>query len=407
MFKKFWRIFMANMIDYMKWRGDIGFDKSPINEVDFLILSTLSYLRFSDIVHKNFKQDITLQKAAELFANAKDFEIRKSETENVDPNTVEVLEIAGKTTRFGQLKVNGFWDRLNIEKEEQFAAITFTSKEAKWTCITFRGTDNNLIGWKEDFNLAIMDEVPSQADAVEYFNEAASFNKGTLYVAGHSKGGNLAIYAAKNAKDKFKKRIKYVYDFDGPGFYQSFFTDESYKKIKDKIKTYVPGLSIVGALFWHDGPYTALQSSGRGIYEHDPLNWQIIANHFDELPDVTEDSKSLHRAVNEWIVHISPSAKKTFIDTVFKLLLDTNAKTLMSLQNNMWENLYKVLKGLKNLDKDTKELVNDVLKLFTKYMRINVEEKIKRDSKNFIENLNPENKKKSSAKNVKKNQKVK
>lgn len=389
---------MANIIDYMKWRGDLSFDKSPVNEVDFLILSTISYLRFSDIVHKNFKQEITLQKAAQLFSDAKDFEIRKSETENVDPNTVEVLELAGKSKRFGELQVNGFWDRFNLEKEEQFAAISFTSKEAKWTCITFRGTDNNLVGWKEDFNLAIMDEIPSQADAVEYLNEAASFKKGTLYIAGHSKGGNLAIYAAKNAKEKFKKRIKYVYDFDGPGFYQSFFSDESYKNIKNKIKTYVPGLSIVGSLFWHDGPYTAIQSSGKGIYEHDPLNWQVIANHFDELPDKSEDSKSLGRSVNEWMSHISLSSKKTFIDTVYKLLVDTNAKTLMSLQNNIWENLYKVLRGLRNLDPDTKKLVNDIVKLLAKYMRGNVEEKIKRDSKTFIENLNPENKKKSSAK---------
>lgn len=387
-----------NIIDYMKWRGDLSFDKSPVNEVDFLILSTISYLRFSDIVHKNFKQDITLQKAAQLFLDAKDFEVRKSETENVDPNTVEVLEVAGKSKRFGELQVNGFWDRFDLQKEEQFAAISFTSKQAKWTCVTFRGTDNNLVGWKEDFNLAIMDEVPSQADAVEYFNEAASLKKGTLYIAGHSKGGNLAIYAAKNAKEKFKKRIKYVYDFDGPGFYQSFFRDESYKSIKNKIKTYVPELSIVGSLFWHDGPYTALQSSGKGIYEHDPLNWQVIANHFDELPDKSDESKALGRTVNEWMSHISSSSKKTFIDTVYKLLVDTNAKTLMSLQNNIWENLYKVLRGLRNLDPDTKNLVNDIVKLLAKYMRGNVEEKIKRDSKTFIENLNPENKKKSSTK---------
>ncbi len=388
---------MANIFDYLKWRGDLSFKQSEVNEVDFLILSTISYLRFSGIVDGTFKNSVLLKDAALAFKNADDFEQRKAETENVDPLAVETLFLAGESRRFGNLKMCAFSDILDFAKEEQFAAITFSCSEAKWNCVTFRGTDNNFVGWKEDFNLAYLDELPSQRDAVKYFDEAAKKMRGPLYIAGHSKGGNIAIYAAKFAKPKIQKRIQAIYNFDGPGFYQNFFDDDSYKNIKDKIKTYVPSLSIVGALFWHDTPFVVVESEGKGIYEHDPLHWHTEGNHFFELKDVTDESKLLNKTVNQWILDVKKDDRKIFVDSIFKVLLKTETKTLTNFQNNMIENLYKVFVGLRNLDKNTKNLVNNVVKLFARSMKNNVDEEIKKNSQNFFSSLIPSEKSKTKS----------
>ena len=41
---------MANLMDYLDWRGDLLLENAPFNEVDNLILAELSFLDFTGIV---------------------------------------------------------------------------------------------------------------------------------------------------------------------------------------------------------------------------------------------------------------------------------------------------------------------------------------------------------------------
>ena len=248
------------MIDYIEWRGDIGFDVSPLCEIDALILCQISYLNFQTLVDSEFtKKGLPLSRLSELFFSSPDFETRKDVGALINAKTVNLLRVAGESKRFSALKVCGYVDKIDLNSEEQFSAITFVSPFG-WNFVAFRGTDDTIVGWKEDFNLGYMDTVPAQEDALRYFEKATASLKGSFYVGGHSKGGNLALYAASYAQQSSKKHLLAVFNNDGPGFKESFFESEAFKSIKNIQHTYVPELSIVGMLFAHADGYITVKS---------------------------------------------------------------------------------------------------------------------------------------------------
>lgn len=230
---------MADMFEYLSWRGDISLAHSPFNAVDSLILSVLSYLPFDGIVPE------TIHKNGASLEDANDsmrlLDIRSLPIR--DDRDIKLLSALARSERFKNMRLCAYVNDIDIEKEKQFSAITILTGD-KHAFLAFRGTDLTLVGWKEDFNMSFLTTVPSQAAATEYLERVYGELRMNLRLGGHSKGGNLATYAAAFCTNKTQKHIQAVYNNDGPGFDSSIIESEGYRRVQGRLHSYVPQSSI-------------------------------------------------------------------------------------------------------------------------------------------------------------------
>lgn len=311
---------MADMLDYLAWRGDIEFTQLPVNPVDALIFSTLSYIQFEDIVPDNPHQSISLAEAAAgLFSLADPVKRTRVKKD------LELLEAAAASKRFDNIRMTFYRSILIPEEDTQFAAVTIFLEDGS-AYIAFRGTDNTLTGWKEDFNMSFQSSVPAQHLALSYVEEFAAAHPVPLWMGGHSKGGNLAVYAAAKCGELLQKRIVGVYNQDGPGFPAEMMRDPGYRNILPKLRSYVPQSSVIGMLLEHEEPYTIIRSNQVGIMQHDPYSWQVLGGDFLQVEQLTADSRFLDRTFKNWLANMTNEERSEFFDTVFELLESTGAE---------------------------------------------------------------------------------
>ncbi len=362
---------MADILDYVAWRGDLDFIQSPLNEVDALIFSQLSYLNFKGIVKDSFDFDrITLADCCEKFFNSDDYESRSNVGMLINRKTLDLLKACGNSRRFGLVRVCGFVEKIDYENEEQFSAVTFTfrAKGSKsWNFIAYRGTDDTIVGWKEDFNLGYMETVPAQKDAVIYLETVAKYCKGRLVSGGHSKGGNLALYAGANVCDKVKKRLVWIFNNDGPGFRKEFFESDNYKSISQKERSFVPQLSVIGMLFSHSDCLTTVESGEKNmLMQHDPFSWHVLGTSFVTCTQTGRESRLVDKAVNEWVSELSMEEREMFVETIFTVLSDSKARTNSELSENLFESVARMLKSASKLSPNTKNAVSKTVHLLVK-----------------------------------------
>jgi hypothetical protein len=366
---------MANIIDYLAWRGDLGFDKAPFNTVDNIVLTHLSYLPFDGIVPgpKN-KKSISLAEAAKkltlLVKKDPDY-LKNSLTPKDDILFIEALGVSG---RFPGLELTAYVNRIDLSQEKQFSAltITFPKKSPKKSAgdfqafIAYRGTDASLVGWKEDFNMSFNAEVPAQREAVQYLEIMAKNIKGPLRIGGHSKGGNLAVYASTFCAKKIQNRITAIYTNDAPGFNKALIESDAYKRIQEKIRSFVPQSSVVGMLFEHGVPYTVVKSTQTGLLQHDVFSWEITYNDVVRLNTVTQGSKFVNKTLNEWIQNLSPDQRQKFTDTLYDILISSEIKSLNDLSSGRLKKSKAILQSITSIDEPTRnslaEILGDLLK---------------------------------------------
>ena len=345
-----------DILDYLDWRGDLPFGLSPLNEVDSLIFCQLSYLNFTNLAPKAFDAPISLAELSKLFFASSDFESRSDLGMLIDPKTKELLKKAGESARFGTVGVAGFVSEYDKAKEEQFSAVTFVLNEGgllekPQVFVAFRGTDDTLVGWKEDFNLAFMEKVPAQADALAYLeNAAASFKKAGLHVGGHSKGGNLAIYASAFLSEKAKKNLAEVYNFDGPGFSQEQLDSDEFFSVKQRVRSVYPQFSVVGMLFHHYDAYKTVLSDERVIMQHNPFSWFVKGTAFETKEELDSGSEVFFSSFNKWFEPLLPGQREQFVETLFGLLESTNAVTNSDLSRDLLKNTGKIIKTFAGLE---------------------------------------------------------
>ncbi len=357
---------MANIQDYINWRGDLTFSNSDFSRIDALILCQITYLNFDGLLSDyDFTENVSLFDLAQRFKNAKDFKTRKDTGLLINKNTASFFLKLAETVRFKDIKITGYTSKIDLAIEEQFAAATYILPDGK-IFICYRGTDDSIVGWKEDFNLAIEEEVPAQKDAVEYLKNAAKSLKGKLMIGGHSKGGNLAIYACAKCENKIKSRITCIYNNDGPGFYSSRVNSPEFQEIKEKINSSYPRFSIVGMLFEHVGKQNFVESDETGIMQHDPFSWHILGSDFVLLENNDDASKFFHNTFNEWIKTISPEQREVFVDTIFKVIESTDAKTNTELESNLAKNSVKILRTINRLDPEMRKICRKTIIEFLK-----------------------------------------
>lgn len=348
---------MSGIIDYIKWRGDISFKESPFNEVDNLIFTQFSSIDFKGIVPEDTVDPIPLHVAVRTVIDRGRAASMKLGL--IVPDIIYTLAaLMAESKRYGDLMLCSHVCRFDLEQEGQFSAITAIIDE-KTACVVFRGTDDTLIGWKEDFNLAFNSDVPSHAMSSEYLEETVSKLNRQVYVCGHSKGGHLAIYSSATASMGIQDKILKVYSNDGPGFPIEFFKTEGYIRVSDRVVTVVPQGGFIGRIFNQDEKtYRIVRSTNSGIYQHDGFSWQVLGKSF--IGDsFTAECERNQKTFNSWISEMSNEDKKAFVDKFFAFLGSSGAKTLLELT----ENPPQLIKAYKELSDEDKALIKKALRL--------------------------------------------
>lgn len=350
----------GNIIEYVRWRGDLSFEQSPFNEVDAIVFAQLSYNKIEGLMHSDFDSPLTLKAVAARLKKAKDYHERTDLGAMLNPQSVELLWHCADSARFGDVEVSAFRAINNKESCEQFGGVTFTFGNS--TVVALRGTDDYFIGWKEDCNISYQRPIPSQAESLQYFIEAAEHYKDNkLYVTGQSKGGNLALYVGVMAPSELKERIVNVYNFDGPGFPQDFFETDEYAEIKSKVLTYYPEYDVVGMFFKHDSNYIIMKSDQKGILQHDTMSWQSEGPCLVRGKDFTKESKIFEKSINQWADKLSDEEKQEFIDGLFSILLAPGYDTVLEFKNNFLISSSKMLETYAKMDKKTKTNIHQVI----------------------------------------------
>ena len=323
---------MGTVYDYLTWRGDLTFGAAPFCEVDSLILSMFAYLDMQDIVPSPMQEgEISVWEASNAFIERYPDPKKTKMGVLIPKDIVKMMKALCVTQRFGNLKMSGFVNIIDPQTELQFSAVTFRMADGT-AIVTYRGTDDTLIGWKEDMNMCFLPVVPAQLKAAEYLKTVAKKHEGKLIVIGHSKGGNLAVYASVHCDAAIRKRITAVYSNDGPGFGSNILDDPDYQEMRSRICNLVPQSSVVGMLLEHDENFTVVKSRQKsGLLQHNGLSWEILGNSFVHLKDVTAESRKLDRTVNQWIRDMTPEQREEFAEAVYQLFSVDGAQTLTDL----------------------------------------------------------------------------
>ncbi len=337
------------MFDYLEWRGDLTFRKAPLNEIDSLIFSMTAYLHFEGIVPPlGENSSISFSDAIRAF-------LSKSEKERylgvIVPKETEFLAAsAAESSRFHDVMLSHFENVIEEETETQFSALTFRLPDGT-LFVAFRGTDDSVVGWKEDMNLSYMDHVPAQKMAVRYLEKIADGTHGRIFLGGHSKGGHLALYAAVHASPDVRVRIVKAFSNDGPGFSEAVISSENYRLMAGKLVTFIPQSSIVGELLYHDDHFHIIKSDKKGLLQHDPFSWEVHGSSFVYLKDRSRFGKRTARGTRAWLNSHTISDRTFLTKTLFSLIDASKYKTLTDLSKNRFRAFAAAHKALRRLSR--------------------------------------------------------
>jgi hypothetical protein len=363
---------MANIFDYIAWRGDLSFRNAPFNPVDNIILTHAAYFPFDGIVPgPEEKGGLSFAEAAKQAASLLERDSGAFGEKLIFKDDLALLAELGASGRYGGLELAAYVNQIDLNAEKQFSALTILFQD-KRALVSYRGTDNTLVGWKEDFNMSFSAAIPAQIEAAAYLERAAARVRGPLRVGGHSKGGNLAIYAAAFCDTKIRRRIKAVYSNDAPGFSKAVISSPGYRAISGRIHSFVPQSSVVGMLFEHEEDYTVVRSAQTGLMQHDVYSWQVTRDDVERLDRVTEGSRFMDRTLKEWIGGLSREELRRFTDTLYSILSSTRADSLPKLSSSWLKNAGRMIHTFNDIDEPTRELVRKTLAALFRAARNNI-----------------------------------
>ena len=346
---------MANVNDYLNWRGDIPFSELPPCEVDALVFSLLSYINFDGIVPTG-GEGITVRDAIEAYVEK--YPTRKDRYLGlimIDEISDVFLRLAD-CPRYADVRMFDYVNEVCETCEMQFSAVSFDISDGE-IFIAFRGTDDNIVGWKEDFKLSFLEVVPSHKRAVEYVKKVDGDKRGKLYFGGHSKGGHLAVWSAVHSQKRIRNRTVAVYSLDGPGFLPHVLESDNYKEMAGRITTLLPQSSLVGLLLDNDRNFKIIKSRKSGVFQHNPMYWEVLGGQFVRLPQLSAQGLKNDTVLRERLAALTLEDKERFTEVIFDVIGTTGAKTLSELNASKIKNAFAVMKAVNDLDKETREAV--------------------------------------------------
>ncbi len=356
---------MGTIIDYVKEYGDIPFSEMPFNEVDSLVLCQFVYLKFEHLVGGIADEEPfvslceldTKKEKGNLFADTR-----------YERDNRALYESMLSGCRFHNLKMNYYVNQVDLEKETQFSAITFLLENGM-VYVAYRGTDETMVGWKEDCNFFFPRPVPGQIKSVLYLELIARYMPNKLYVGGHSKGGNLAVYASLRAKPKIRERIKYVYSYDSPGFHPDVISGEDYGVIGNKFTKFIPQASIVGKLLEDSETYEMVESSAHGLIQHNPYTWQVKGTELVRVKERNDEKRIVEHTLNAWLLSMEEEQLREMIHVLFRVLEASDTDNLIDLGADWKRSMKGILAEIKKIEEPARKRIRGNMQILFRMAR--------------------------------------
>lgn len=351
---------MKNMLDYIKEFGHVSFEERAFSEIDALVLTELEYLPLEKVVpsDENGENFVTVKEIAEYMQEHKQ-ELFDENPMMITEERHEVSQVIADAPRFQSLKFFGVVSEWDKDTTKQFAAVT-VEVEPSVRLVVFRGTDETLIGWKEDFLMTYSPLVAAQTDAKEYLAKQASLWDGDLMISGHSKGGNLAIYAAATQVEDVQLRIVDIFCFDSPGLYRSVLETKGYQNIVPLAMRYIPQDSLVGLMLESEVPYVIVKSNATGAMQHSAMTWEIEDGQFIKMEKLTKNSQLNDQTFKKWTESVSDEELELFWNVFFELLFSVGIDTVNDLYGEFMHYVQEFLKAAGNMDEEKRELLTRI-----------------------------------------------
>ncbi len=351
---------MKNMLDYIKGFGHVSFEERAFSEIDALVLTELEYLPLEKVVpsDENGENFVTVKEIAEYMQEHKQ-ELFDENPMMMTEERHEVSQVVATASRYQGLKFFGVVSEWDKDTTKQFAAVT-VEVEPSVRLVVFRGTDETLIGWKEDFLMTYSPLVAAQTDAKEYLAKQASLWGGDLMISGHSKGGNLAIYAAATQEEDVQLRIVDIFCFDSPGLYRSVLETKGYQNIVPLAMRYIPQDSLVGLMLESEVPYVIVKSNATGAMQHSAMTWEIEDGQFIKMEKLTKNSQLNDQTFKKWTESVSDEELELFWNVFFELLFSVGIDTVNDLYGQFMHYVQEFLKAAGDMDEEKRELLTRI-----------------------------------------------
>ena len=348
---------MGNIMDYISWRGDLSFEQSQFNEVDNLILACFSYVNLDGIPAVTKQKGIGLKKLTEEFMKLHTMKELEADKSFIRLAPFMMMEMA-KSVRFGKCVVRNYVNDIVTEAEQQFAAMEIVLEDGT-SYVSFRGTDDTIIGWKEDFNLST-GVVPAQKRAIEYLQKISEHTDGMLRVGGHSKGGNLAIYGSVMCKSAHEKILE-IYSNDGPGFSREFQELPEMKEMMPKIIRIIPEYSIIGTLLEHEKEPVIVASSSKGLLQHDGFSWEVQGPALVRRDSLNKTALRFIEILHKWIDGMGTEQKRLLIEDLFATLQASGYENLSEVQSGGLKSLAAMVKRVEKFAPESRGMMQELL----------------------------------------------
>ena len=348
---------MGNIMDYISWRGDLSFEQSQFNEVDNLILACFSYVNLDGISAVTKHKGIGLKKLTKEFMKLHTMKELEADKSFIRLAPFMMMEMA-KSVRFGKCVVRNYVNDIVTEAEQQFAAMEIVLEDGT-TYVSFRGTDDTIIGWKEDFNLST-GVVPAQKRAIEYLQKISEHTDGMLRVGGHSKGGNLAIYGSVMCKSAHEKILE-IYSNDGPGFSREFQELPETKEMMPKIIRIIPEYSIIGTLLEHEKEPVIVASSSKGLLQHDGFSWEVQGPALVRRDSLNKTALRFIEILHKWIDGMDTEQKRLLIEDLFATLQASGYENLSEVQSGGLKSLAAMVKRVEKFAPESRGMMQELL----------------------------------------------
>lgn len=369
---------------YVQLRGDLLAKQFPYNEIDALIFSELAYVYFDEIID----EPITLKEAYQKYQQ-RNANLSEKQLQTIMVPSHALFEEIAKSPRYQNIQIIAYVNDINKEFIKQFSALALLLEDGR-IVIAYRGTDDSLIGWHEDFLMLCEKVVPAQESSVHFLENIASTTIHTtlwedlnnpfldtslwrrfqkhfqyqknrpLWLVGHSKGGNLAMYAGCFCQKDVQQRIIQIDNFDGPGFQDEIIHSSNYQKMLPRIHSYIPHYSFFGIVLGHEEDYTVVKSQEIGMMQHNAFSWHVNANHF-EKDELSYESVEFAVKVILFLEKLNYEEKHQFVKAMFDLFDKLSIYTFSDLSHISYKHIINAIKELTLLDTKTRNMLLEVL----------------------------------------------
>lgn len=346
----------TTIYDYLTWRSDLSLTASPWNECDYLLFAILSYVNVRAVehdAHTRVTSPADLARSLVALTPPDSKTINPAYIRSMIAPARRMLERLANAPRYAHVVLRNYTDVCNNAKHVQFCAETWLVPNT-FELVCFRGTDMSIAGWKEDFLLGL-GEVPAQTMAREYLAQVVGGD--TLVgnapcehptplpvaVLGHSKGGNLAAFAAVSMPQELQRRIAAVYNLDGPGFSPALNVPNPYTVYGGRYQRIVPEFSVVGQLFDTDAaPCCVVKSTAMGLFEHEPLTWCVGATSFIAARGLHPAATRVAQMHARWERSLVKDAEKQAVDEIFDALYASGKNDITEIVGDprCWKRVY-------------------------------------------------------------------